>query len=67
MKMIAAFALSLTLTTGGLMLTACGSSHTTAVETSTTGQQLVDLKKALDEGVISKSEYERKRKEILRK
>lgn len=32
-----------------------------------TGQQLIDLKAAYDQGVISKSEYERKRKDILRR
>ena len=32
-----------------------------------TGQQLMDLKAAYDQGVISKSEYERKRKDILRR
>ena len=32
-----------------------------------TGQQQIDLKAAYDQGVISKSEYERKRKDILRK
>jgi hypothetical protein len=46
-------------------LTACGSSTTTQVQTSTTGQQLIDLKKAFDEGVITKSEYDRKHREIL--
>jgi hypothetical protein len=29
------------------------------------GQQLIDLKKALDSGAISKSDYERQRKRIL--
>ncbi len=47
-------------------LAACGSSSTTQVSTATTGQQLTDLKTALDNGVISKSEYDRKRKEILK-
>ena len=32
-----------------------------------TGQQQIDLKAAYDQGVISKSEYERKRKDILRR
>ena len=48
-------------------LSACSSTARTQVETSTTGQQLIDLKAAYDQGVISKSEYERKRKDILRK
>ncbi len=51
----------------GFMLTACGSSPklSTEVSTSTTGQQLIDLKTALDQGVISQSEYDHKKKEIL--
>ncbi|WP_374658586.1 SHOCT domain-containing protein [Phenylobacterium sp.] len=48
-------------------LSACSSTARTQVETSTTGQQLIDLKAAYDQGVISKSEYERKRKDILRR
>ena len=48
-------------------LAACSSTARTEVETTTTGQQLIDLKAAYDQGVISKSEYERKRKDILRK
>ena len=48
-------------------LGACSSTARTQVETSTTGQQLIDLKAAYDQGVISKSEYERKRKDILRR
>jgi starvation-inducible outer membrane lipoprotein len=50
-----------------LMLTACGSSPklNTQVSTSTTGQQLIDLKSALDQGVITQSQYDRKKKEIL--
>lgn len=33
--------------------------------TTTTGQELLDLKKAYDTGVITEKEYERKREEIL--
>jgi uncharacterized membrane protein len=33
--------------------------------TTTTGQELLDLKKAYDSGVITEKEYERKREEIL--
>ncbi|WP_312165756.1 SHOCT domain-containing protein [Phenylobacterium sp.] len=64
MRILAAAAV---LSLGAAPLGACGSSTTTQVDTATTGQELVDLKKAYDEGVITKSEYERKRKEILRK
>ncbi len=49
-----------------LTLTGCGSAPKPAtVINVTTGQQLMDLKAALDEGVISQDEYDRKRKEIL--
>ena len=37
------------------------------ISTTTTGQQLIDLKKAYDSGAISESEYERERKKILNK
>ncbi len=37
------------------------------VSTTTTGQQLMDLKKALDSGAMSKEEYEKERKKILDK
>lgn len=33
--------------------------------TSTQGQQLIDLKKAYDEGIITPKEYEDAKKEIL--
>ncbi|QTC92248.1 SHOCT domain-containing protein [Brevundimonas goettingensis] len=50
-----------------LSLTACGGgSSTTAIETQTTGQQLIDLKAALDAGVITQREYDAKRRDILR-
>ncbi len=50
-------------------LSACGggrSEQSTEVRTTTTGQELTDLKKALDEGAISQSEYDKKRKDILK-
>ena len=37
------------------------------VSTTTTGQQLMDLKKALDSGAMTKDEYEKERKKILEK
>jgi uncharacterized membrane protein len=45
----------------------CGSSTDVRTHTNatTTGQELLDLKKAYDSGVITKDEYERKREEIL--
>lgn len=35
------------------------------ITTTTTGQQLLDLKKAYDAGAMSKEEYERERQRIL--
>jgi len=35
------------------------------VSTTTTGQQLMDLKKALDAGAMTQEEYEKERKKIL--
>jgi uncharacterized membrane protein len=51
-------------------VSACGigrsSKQTTTVNATTTGQQLTDLKAALDEGAISQKEYDKKRDEILK-
>ena len=50
-----------------LSLAACGGGGaTTAIQAQTTGQQLIDLKTALDAGVITQREYDTKRREILR-
>ena len=35
------------------------------VSTTTTGQQLMDLKKAVDSGAMTQQEYEKERKKIL--
>lgn len=51
-----------------LGLAACGgggATSATAVITTTTGQQLIDLKNALDTGAITQGEYERQRRKIL--
>jgi hypothetical protein len=37
------------------------------VSTTTTGQQLMDLKKALDSGAMTQQEYEKERKKVLDK
>jgi hypothetical protein len=37
------------------------------VSTTTVGQQLMDLKKALDSGAMTKDEYEKERAKILNK
>ena len=48
------------------MMSGCGGADVrTQTTTTTTGQELMDLKKAYDTGVISEKEYERKREEIL--
>ncbi len=39
---------------------------TESTKTTTTGQELQDLKKALDEGAISEKEYEETKKNILK-
>ena len=52
----------------GLPLAACsggGAEVKSEVKTTTTGQELTDLKKALDSGAITQEEYERERKKIL--
>lgn len=49
-------------------LVACGS-HTktnTTVNSTTTGQQLIDLEKAYSDGIITEDEYNKKKKEILK-
>ena len=35
------------------------------VTTTTTGQQLMDLKKALDSGAMTQQEYDKERKKVL--
>jgi hypothetical protein len=37
------------------------------ISTTTVGQQLIDLKKALDSGALTQQEYEKERKKILEK
>ena len=47
-------------------MTACGSGDVKSdISTTTKGQQLLDLKKALDAGAINQQEYEKARKKIL--
>jgi len=49
-------------------VTACGGGGAdvkSEVTTTTVGQQLMDLKKALDAGAITKDEYEKERAKIL--
>ena len=49
-------------------LTACGGGGAevrSEISTQTVGQQLMDLKKALDSGAMTQQEYEQQRKKIL--
>lgn len=48
----------------------CGASSSKTVQetrTTTKGQELMDLKKALDQGVISDKEYEKMKKQVMDK
>lgn len=65
MKKLSSVAAMLLLAVG---LSACGgggADSSTTVTTTTVGQQLTDLKKALDAGAINQNEYESQRKKIL--
>lgn len=42
-----------------------GADVQTETRSTTSGQELMDLKKALDSGVITQAEYDRERKKIL--
>ncbi len=51
----------------GLVVTGCGGGGAKLESTSVTkGQQLVDLKKAYDQGVITEKQYETEKKKILK-
>ncbi|MET1025682.1 MAG: hypothetical protein ABWY00_00835 [Dongiaceae bacterium] len=63
MMKIAAFAAALSLP---LLLTACGSSHTEVTNRLVTQeQQMTDLKRALDYGAISQTEYNEQTKKVM--
>lgn len=49
-----------------LGLSACGGSTTTVKQTETQGQQLMDLKSAYDNGVITEKEYNKTKDQILK-
>ncbi len=59
--------LAFTVAASTLFLAGCGGGTTTTVQqTETQGQQLMDLKEAYDNGVITEKEYEATRKKILK-
>lgn len=61
------FTISALMTVAMLSLSACGGGKTTTnVSTTTTGQELTDLKAALDNGIITDAEYEKKRRALLK-
>jgi membrane peptidoglycan carboxypeptidase len=47
--------------------TGCSSSKTTNTSTGTVGQQLIDLDRAYKDGVITKEQYDKMKKEIIRR
>ena len=49
-----------------LSLSACGGSTTTVKQTETQGQQLIDLKEAYDNGIITEKEYNKTKERILK-
>ncbi len=63
LKNTAIIAISLMLSLG---LVACGGSTTTVKQTETQGQQLVDLKEAYDQGIITEKEYQKTKEKILK-
>jgi len=64
-KRMRLFALMLLMT---FSLTGCGGGGATMeAKTTTTGQELLDLDKAYKAGLISEKDYDKKKKEIMKK
>ena len=49
------------------MVSGCGSTKVSTQSNTSVGQQLLDLQKAHDQGIINDQEYERLRKAIVKK
>lgn len=62
---VAVFLMAILLAAGAAGCGGGGAELKSDVRTTTVGQELTDLKKALDSGVISEKEYETQRKRIL--
>jgi hypothetical protein len=50
-----------------VMNSGCGSTKVSTENTASVGQQLLDLQKAHDQGLVSDKEYEKLRKAIVKK
>ncbi|HEY9035410.1 MAG TPA: SHOCT domain-containing protein [Pseudomonadales bacterium] len=64
MKTMRTVAMMLLLSMG--VLVGCGGGDSTVVNyTATTGEELIDLKKAYDEGLLTEKEYNKRKEDIL--
>lgn len=68
MKSLLQLTLAAIVLASSLALTGCSSTRTTNTSSSATvGQQLIDLDRAYKDGVITKEQYEKMKKELIRK
>ena len=58
--------LGATIISMALSVSACGGGSTTVKQTETQGKQLMDLKEAYDNGVITEKEFKSTKKKILK-
>ncbi len=63
--MIRTLALCLVLATAAVLPSCIGIGGTQNLQKPTTGQELTDLKTALDKGAITQAEYDQKKSQIL--
>lgn len=64
-RMLVLFMLCGLLLVGAAACGGGGAELSSQVTTTTTGQQLMDLKRALDSGAMTQKEYDQERKKIL--